>query len=161
MLRRSYQGALLTQTLEVFHRTGALNMLYSLQTGMHAWYFECIVGPRPEIQSLKAHTNPPVQEVWHRAAECTSVHGIGIMVLHKWIKCATKLNLSLLRPIFTQKSHDHPGYRSCLHFSFEHDIVHAFWRLRNNEGGLVSSAGIMISNSEVACLYKAGVWTVK
>ena len=34
--------------------------LYILQTGMHAWHFEYIVAPRQEIQSLTAHTNPPV-----------------------------------------------------------------------------------------------------
>ena len=34
--------------------------LYILQTGMHAWHFEHIVAPRQEIQSLTAHTNPPV-----------------------------------------------------------------------------------------------------
>ena len=34
--------------------------LYILQTGMHAWHFEHIVAPWQEIQSLAAHTNPPV-----------------------------------------------------------------------------------------------------
>ena len=26
--------------------------------------------------------------------------------------------------MFTQKSHDHPGYHSWFHFSIEHDIAH-------------------------------------
>ena len=30
----------------------------------------------------------------------------------------------------SQKSHDHPGYRSWFHFSFDHDVAHAFWRHR-------------------------------
>ena len=30
--------------------------------------------------------------------------------------------------MITQKSHDHPGYRSWFHFSFDHDVAHAFWR---------------------------------
>ena len=30
--------------------------------------------------------------------------------------------------MITQKSHDHPGYRSWIHFSFDHDVAHAFWR---------------------------------
>ena len=63
ILGRSWLAALLAQTWEVFHRAGALNDvqgLHILQTGMHAWHFEHIVAPRQEIQSLTAHTNPPV-----------------------------------------------------------------------------------------------------
>ena len=30
--------------------------------------------------------------------------------------------------MITQKSHDHPGYRSWFNFSFDHDVAHAFWR---------------------------------
>ena len=31
------------------------------------------------------------------ASKCTSVHDIGILVLNKWMKCVTKLNLCLRR----------------------------------------------------------------
>ena len=81
------------------------------------WYIEHIVGPRPEIQRLTAHTNPPVYEVWHRSLECASVHGIGIVVLNRWMRCATKPHIiTCFDAIFTKKSHDHSGYRSWFHF---------------------------------------------
>ena len=32
--------------------------------------------------------------------------------------------------MITQKSHDHPGYRSWFHLTFDHDVAHAFWRHR-------------------------------
>ena len=35
-------GALWAQTWEGFHRAGALDVLYILQTSMHAWHFEYI-----------------------------------------------------------------------------------------------------------------------
>ena len=54
MLGRSCLGALLTQTCEVLHRAAAVNVLYILQTGLHVWHSECIVGPRPKIQSMRA-----------------------------------------------------------------------------------------------------------
>ena len=38
--------------------------------------------------------------------------------------------------IFIHKSHYPPGYRSWFHFSFKHDIIHAFWRLCNSEDGI-------------------------
>ena len=41
-----------------------------------------------------------------------------------------KLNLCLLRRHDHTKSHDHPGYHSWFHFSFDHDVAHAFWRHR-------------------------------
>ena len=61
-ISRNYM-ALLTQTWEVFHKAGAeicCTGFHILQTGLHTWHFEYIVGPRPEIQSLTTHTNPPV-----------------------------------------------------------------------------------------------------
>ena len=105
MLGRSCLGALLTQNWEVFHRAGALNVVYNLQIGMHAWYFEYIVGLQTKSQSLTAHTNPPVYEVWHRVSGGTSGHGIDIVVLNKWMKCATKTQSLFTSTPCSHKSH--------------------------------------------------------
>ena len=63
ILGGSCLAALLTQTWDVFHRAGALNIvegLHILQLGMHAWHFEHKVAPRQEFQSLTAHNKPHV-----------------------------------------------------------------------------------------------------
>ena len=41
-------------------------MLYILQTVKHTWHFEQIIGRRPKMQSLTAHTNPHVWKVCAR-----------------------------------------------------------------------------------------------
>ena len=91
MLYCSCLGALLTQAWEVLLRAGALNVLYILQTGMYASNFEYIVGPRPVIESF---LQPIPTRLFKKCdigtPECTSVHGISIVVLNKWLKCATK-----------------------------------------------------------------------
>ena len=60
MLGRSYFGVLLTQILEVFHGAQALGELYILQTSIHAWHFEYILGPQPKIQWITffCHAHP-------------------------------------------------------------------------------------------------------
>ena len=88
-------GALLTQTWEDLHRAGALDVLYILQTSMHAWHFENIVRLRPKIV-----------DVWYTGVlECTSVHGIAIVVLNKLMKFAGKTQSLLASTPCLHKSH--------------------------------------------------------
>ena len=103
-------------------------MRYILQTCTYAWHFEYIVGLRSKIQSLTAHTNPPVSEVWHR--------GFGVYVCaryrHRGVEltdemCNKNSIFACFEAIFTQKWHDQSGYRPWLHFSIEHDIAHELW----------------------------------
>ena len=126
ILRRSCLAGRLTQTWGV---KCFVQGLYILQTGMHAWHFEHIVAPRQEIQSLTAHTNPPVYEVWHRG----SVVYVCARHRHRGVKsmdemCDKNSIFACFDAMITQKSHDNPGYRSWFHFSFDHDVAHAFWR---------------------------------
>ena len=78
------------------------DVLYILQTSMHGWYFEYM---RPKIQSLRAHTNRVSQKCDIGVAECTSVHGIGIVVLNKSMKCVTETQSLLASTPCSHKSH--------------------------------------------------------
>ena len=58
---------------------------------MHAWHFEYIVGPRPQIQSLTEHGyQPTCLRSVTSGLRGTSVNVRGIGVLNKWLKCATE-----------------------------------------------------------------------
>ena len=99
-------------------------MLYILQTSMHAWHLEYIAGLWPKIQSLIAHTNPPVSEVWHQG------FGVYVSARHRhrgveWIDemCDKNSIFACFDVMFTYKSHDLPGYRSWFHFSIAHGIA--------------------------------------
>ena len=65
---------------------------------MYAWHFEYIVGPRPQIQSLKARGYQPASlRRVTSGLQGTSVTVRGIGVLNKWFNVRQKLNLCLLR----------------------------------------------------------------
>ena len=124
MLGRYCLGALLTQTCEVFHMAGALNMLYISQTSVHACHFEYIGGP----WHSKPHCpNPPAclrSVTWglRSARVCTA--STSWCWVTGW-NARQKLNLCFL-------DYD---YRSRFYCPIGHDIVHAFWWMCNNENG--------------------------
>ena len=134
-LGRSCLAALVTQTWEVFHRAGALNVLYRGWTFCKQACMRDILNTYlPRDRKFKAWQPIPnrlCKKCDIGAPECTSVHGIGIVVLNKWMKCATKTQSLLASTPWSHKSHmTPPGYRSWFHFSFDHDVAHAFWRHR-------------------------------
>ena len=91
--------------------------------------FEHIVAPRQEIQSLTAHTNPPVLEVWRwgsRVYVCARHQHRDVEEMDEM--CDKNSIFACFDAMITQKSHDHPGYRSWFHFSFDRDVAHAFWK---------------------------------
>ena len=110
MLVHSCLGALLTQTWEVFNRAGALNVLYRSCTfckqacmhdilNAHSW---------PATGNSKAW-QPTTTRLFEKydigAPEYMSVRGISIMMLNKWMKCATKTQSLLTAMPCSHKSH--------------------------------------------------------
>ena len=102
LLGRYFIGALLIQTWEVFHMAGAFDVLNILQASMHAWHFEYIVGIW-KFKAWQPMPTPLFKKCDITASKCTSVHGIGIVVLNKFVKCAKTLKRgSLQRHVHTK-----------------------------------------------------------
>ena len=108
-----------------------------LQTGMHAWHFENIVGPRPQIQSLTEHGyQPACLRSVTSGLRGTSVTVRGIGVLNKWLKCATETQYLLASTPCWHKCHMITLVTVHDFISIERfDFAHAFWRCRSNGDG--------------------------
>ena len=106
---RSCLAALLTHTWEVFHRNGALNVLYRgctfcKQACMHGILNTKLARDR-KFKAWQPKQTRLCKKCNIGAPECTSVHGIGIVVLTKWRKCATKTQSLLASTPWSHKSH--------------------------------------------------------
>ena len=109
ILGRSCLAALLTQTWEIFHRPGALNILYRGCTFCKQACMRDILNTHlPRDRKFKAWEPIPARlckKCDIGAPECTSVHGIGIVMLKEWMKCATKTQSLLASTPWSHKSH--------------------------------------------------------
>ena len=95
MLVRSCSGALLTQTF--FLRDGALDLLCTFANNHACVTCSIHSGTSTENSKPDSPSQPTCLKSDTGASKCTAVHSFGIVVLNKLTRCATKLNLCLLR----------------------------------------------------------------